>query len=192
MRDRNVYRETTRQYEKCGLGIVIATAGTISARLYSADSSTMDKITKQVQALSDLQRHINDKLADIHPAAAVQEAGVASVASARRSSPPLAPPNAIPPRVLPAAAPPQCAPADIDGLAAFDASSPSYDTHPPAPSPATHAPYIVYSRTEAPYRPRAWHYRAAVRVPRPVAHFIATVRGRVIWGPAYSSDAAGG
>jgi hypothetical protein len=168
------------------LGIVIATAGTISARLFSADTSQMADIAKQVQALGDLQHHIDGQLAEMHAAPPVQEASASPVAPAQPGSaepPPLAPLKATPVRVLPAeATPPQPAPAATDpspgteASAASYAPASSYDTYqPPAPSRGTYAPYVVY-RAGTPYHPRVRRYRAAVVWPRPMAYFIGTVR----------------
>jgi hypothetical protein len=167
------------------LGIVIATAGTISARLFSADTSQMADIAKEVRALDALQHHIDSQLAEMHPTPSVQEASASPVAPAQPGNTdpsPLAPLKATPVRVLPAeATPPQPAPAATDptprteASVASYASASSYDAYRPPPSPATYAPYVVY-RAATPYHPRFRHYRAAIVLPRPMAYFIGTVR----------------
>jgi len=61
------------------VGIAIASAATISARLYGDGNQQMADIARQVQTLGDLQRHINDRLADLHEPAPVQDANAAAV-----------------------------------------------------------------------------------------------------------------
>jgi hypothetical protein len=56
------------------LGIVAAGAAAIGTRQSSVDNQQMAEIARQVQALGELQRHINDQLAEIHAAAPVEKA----------------------------------------------------------------------------------------------------------------------
>jgi hypothetical protein len=68
------------------VGIAIAGAATISARLYDGGNQQMADIARQVQTLGDVQRHINDRLADLHAAPPVQEADAAPAPPANTSA----------------------------------------------------------------------------------------------------------
>jgi hypothetical protein len=176
-----------------GVGIAMAGAATISTLLYGGANPQMADIARQVQTLGDLQRHINDRLADLHAAAPVQQASNAPIAPPQRSTavpPVLSPLKTIPVRVLPAeAAAPQPTPATANSPLAAAAPLPrteapaasfapaaTYLAYPPPPPPADYAPRVAYNDTVTPYHPRARHYYRAVVLPRPVAYLFGTVR----------------
>jgi hypothetical protein len=56
------------------LGIAIAGTAAVSARLYGTDDQQIAQIAGQVQAMDDLQHHIDQQLAEIHAQGTVQEA----------------------------------------------------------------------------------------------------------------------
>jgi hypothetical protein len=177
------------------IGIVVAGAATIGTHQSSADNQQMAEIARQVQALGELQRHINDQLAEIHATAPVQEASAAPATQQSNTVPPLlAPLKATPVRVLPAetAAPlftlgagASPAPSTASSTSRQDAPATSYAPAPsytPAssyapysPPPVSQPPYVVNNRAWAPYRHRPRHDRI-VAVPQPVAYVIGTVR----------------
>lgn len=174
------------------VGIAIAGAATISTRLYGGDSHQMAEIARQVQTLGDLQRHINDRLADLHQAASVQSANETSAAPHQPSMsvlPPLAPLKAIQVSVLPAEpAAPQSAPATTgpsptataarlpSSEASFAPAAPYTTYRPPAGyAPRAAYPRAAYHRTWTPYRPRFRRYPIVV-LPRSVALLIGTVQ----------------
>jgi hypothetical protein len=160
------------------VGMVVTTAGTISARLgHRGDTVQTAEIARQAQALNDLQRRVNDQLTQMQARTPVQEAtatqaapGVAPMSpngtqmgtqmgtqvgiQIATAPPMLEPLKAVPVRVLPAeATPPQ--------------------DEPPPPQD------MDDSRTYAPSRPRVRHYR--VVAPRPAAYVIGSP-APFVWG----------
>jgi hypothetical protein len=176
------------------VGVAAAGATVVAVRQSAADSQQMAEIARQVQALNELQQHINDQLAEIHTAVPVQEASAAPARPAQQASiappppPVLAPLKSTPVRVLPAeAAAPLFSRGESEPAVPDTAGSPSRQEAPapsyaPAasyapypPPPVTPAPYVVGSRAWTPYRHRVRHYRVVV-MPQPVAFVIGTMR----------------
>jgi hypothetical protein len=159
------------------VGIAVAGAATIGDRLYGGEKQQMADIARQVQALGDLQRHINDRLADLHAAAPVQEAYAAPVQQAsavpvQQASAPMQEVNAAPvqqastPMQRTSAAPAQQASAAPVPLALAPLTAVPVRVLPAAPAMPQATPPATYSS----------HSAAAAPLPRteaPAASFAA-------------------
>jgi hypothetical protein len=172
------------------LGIAIATAGTIGARLLvSSNDRQMADYARQVRALGESQRHIDDQLARLHAEAAVQQA---SAVPAEAVLPPVQHSHAVPAplaplkarfvRVLPEE--PQSASYSADPPPAPTPRAMSYtptdvyasDPPPPAAVYAADSGYAADGTTWPRRRAPVRHYRSQVVVPQPVAYFIVSVQ----------------
>jgi hypothetical protein len=194
---RKARRGTLLAIGMAAVGIAIATAGTIGARLLAGgDNQQMAEFSRQVQALGELQRHINDQLARLHAETAVREATAVKEASAVPAAagmtparhtdavpPPLAPLKATFVRVLPeepeptletAGQPSRPDPRTLSyapsAFYAADSPGAPYAADPPAP------PYVANGNSWAHHRRPVRHYRSQVVIPRPVAYFIVSVQ----------------
>jgi hypothetical protein len=176
------------------LGIAIAGTAAVSARLYGTDDQQIAQIAGQVQAMDDLQHHIDQQLAEIHAQGTVQEA------SAEQPPPPAAPaadhPATLPPlrtrevSVLPAEPavsqaqrPATSQQGESDQQNASDrrteraATSASYAVYSAQPR-EFFAPRAAYRQTWTPYRP-VRHYRTRIVLPRPVVYLFSSVQRSV-------------
>jgi hypothetical protein len=195
---RRAKRGTTVAVAVAVLGVMVATTGAVGARLfYHDDAQQMAAITKQVQTLGDLQRSINDQLAQMKTQAATRTAPTqeASAEPPDSTTPPArheAPvPAVLPPlkttvvQPFPAppprpqtteaalAQPPAIAQATIPDPPPVTYASAGYTVPPHAPPYQRH---VVYARHWAPYHPPVPHYRTQIALPRPVVYFIGSVQ----------------
>lgn len=169
------------------VGIAIASAATISARLYGGGGNQqMADVARQVQALGDLQRHINDRLADLHTAAPAQDANAAAGQPANVE--PVQSANATPVQRLDAApmqqasatpvapqqpmttAPPSLAPLKTVPVSVLPAEPAAPQSTPVTTDPSQAAAAAPLARTEAPAASLAPAASYAAYAPPPPAY----------------------
>ncbi len=177
------------------LGIAIAGTAAVSARLYGTDNQQMAQIASQVQAMDNLQHHIDQQLAEIHAQGTAQEA------SAEQAAPQVAPgsdhpADVLPPlttrevRMLPAEPavpqterPTTSQPGESDQQSASDhrteseATPASYAVYPARPR-VSYAPRAAYQRQWTPYHP-VRQYRTRIVLPRPVVYLFSSMQRSV-------------